>query len=130
MDQSTLSNPSCNLLLLLLLMKNLVLGALLVNANEGIISCLVLEEIGNPQPPSSIHCNSSTSIGIANDIVKKQYLRSMKIQFFWIADKVAQKQFTINFTQVKKILQTTSLSITPLHTMSKSDHTISTSIIP
>ena len=49
-------------------------GDLFVNCKEGII-CLVLEELGHPQPPTPVHCNNATAVGIANDTVKKHRAR-------------------------------------------------------
>ncbi len=46
-------------------------GTLFINAKEGKIICLSLEEIGHPQLSSPIHCNDSIATGIANDTVKK-----------------------------------------------------------
>ena len=48
------------------------LGALFVNAKEGRVIRLILQELGHPQPPTLIHCNNSTTTGIANNTVKRQ----------------------------------------------------------
>ena len=37
------------------------LGALFVNAKEGRVIHLILQELGYPQPPTLIHCNNSTA---------------------------------------------------------------------
>ena len=46
------------------------IGVLFLNAKEGKILRLVLEELGHPQSPTPIHCNDKTVAGIANDTVK------------------------------------------------------------
>ena len=38
------------------------LGAFFLNAMETKITCLALKEIGHPQPPTSIHCDTTTSV--------------------------------------------------------------------
>jgi hypothetical protein len=48
------------------------LGALLLNCKQAVIFRLTLEEMGHPQPPTLIHCNNSTAVGIANNSVKQQ----------------------------------------------------------
>jgi hypothetical protein len=73
------------------------LGALFVNAKEGRVIRLILEELGHPQPPTPIHCDNSTAAGIANNTVKRQRSRSMEMRYFWIADQVARKQFTVHW---------------------------------
>ena len=48
---------------------------LVLCCKEGHILQLVLEELGNPQPPFfPFYCNNSTAVGIANNMVKKTIL--------------------------------------------------------
>mgnify|MGYP006183795327 CR=1 FL=1 len=67
------------------------LGALFVNAKEGSVIHLILQELGHPQPPTPIHCDNSTTAGIANNTVKCLKSCLMEMQYFWIADQVAGK---------------------------------------
>ena len=60
------------------------LAALFINAKEGKIIRMTLEEMGHKQPPTPMHCDNITATGIANDTVKKQRSRSMEMRFFWI----------------------------------------------
>ena len=48
------------------------LGALFLNAQEAKILCLTLDELGHPQPPTPIHIDNTTTIGIVNNIIKQQ----------------------------------------------------------
>jgi hypothetical protein len=48
------------------------LCALFLNCKEGIIFRLTLEELGHPQPRTSVHCDNATTVGIANNTVKWQ----------------------------------------------------------
>ncbi len=50
------------------------LGALFLNCKQATIFRLTLEEMGHPQPPTLVHCNNSTAVGIANNSVKKSAL--------------------------------------------------------
>eukprot|EP00956_Cyclotella_meneghiniana_P012720 scaffold18074_cov132-Cyclotella_meneghiniana.AAC.3 len=73
------------------------LGALFVNAKEGRVIRLILQELGHPQPPTPIHCDNSTAAGIANNTVKRQRSRSMEMRYFWVADQVQRKQFDVKW---------------------------------
>ena len=64
------------------------LGDLFLNMKEVKILQTILEELGHTQPPTPIHCDNFTSVGIANDTVKNQRSRSMEMRFFWITDQV------------------------------------------
>ena len=63
------------------------LGALFVNCREGKTIRLILEELGHEQPPTPVHCDNSTAVGIANDAVKKHRSRSMEMRFCWVTDQ-------------------------------------------
>jgi hypothetical protein len=51
--------------------------------------------MGHPQPPTPIQVDNSMTMtnGFANKQIKQQQSKSMDIQFYWIQDHVAQKQF-------------------------------------
>ena len=49
------------------------LGALFLNAKEGKILRTILKELGHAKPPTPIHCDNLTAVGIANDTVKNQH---------------------------------------------------------
>jgi hypothetical protein len=46
------------------------LGALFLNAQEAKIMQLILVELGHSQPPTPIHINNTTTVGIVNNTVK------------------------------------------------------------
>jgi hypothetical protein len=71
------------------------LGALFLNCKQATFFRLALEEMGHPQPPTLIHCNYSTAIGITNNTVKQQRSHLMEMCFFWVADAVEQGKFNI-----------------------------------
>ena len=49
------------------------LGTLFLNCKEGTVIRLILEELGHKQPPTPIHWDNSTAVGIANGTMKKQW---------------------------------------------------------
>ena len=75
------------------------LAALFINAKEGKIIRMTLEEMGHKQPSTPIHCDNVTATGIANNTVKKQRSQSMKISFFWITDQVKIGNFDVQWHQ-------------------------------
>jgi hypothetical protein len=73
------------------------LSALVLNCKEGMIFCLTLEELGQPQPKTPIHCNNAIAIGIANNTIKRQQSCSMEMRYFWVCDKVAQDAYHVKW---------------------------------
>jgi hypothetical protein len=62
-------------------------GALFVNTKEARIIRLIIEELGHPQPPTLIHIDNTTAIGIVNYTITRQRSRSMKMQYFCVLDQ-------------------------------------------
>ena len=73
------------------------LGALYLNVKQGRIIRLALEEMGHPQPPTPINCDSLTTTGIVNGTVKRQRSRSMEKNYFYVIDQVDNKQFIVEW---------------------------------
>jgi hypothetical protein len=48
------------------------LGELLVNTKEARIIHLVLAKLGHPQPPTPMHNDNTTTVGIVNKNIKRQ----------------------------------------------------------
>ena len=60
------------------------LGALFLNAQEAKVVCLILTELGHPQPPIPIHVDNTTAVGIVNNTIKQQQSRAMEMRYFWL----------------------------------------------
>jgi hypothetical protein len=73
------------------------LGALFLNAQEAKVIRLVLEELGHPQPPTPIHVDNTTTVGIVNNTIKQQRSRAMEMRYFWLLDGEVQKLFRFNY---------------------------------
>jgi hypothetical protein len=71
------------------------IGALFENTRKATILRTTLEEMGYPQPPTPVQTDNSTACGITNDNIKQQRLRAIDMRFYWIRDRVQQKQFNI-----------------------------------
>ncbi len=48
------------------------LGALFLNAQEAKVLRLIFAELGHPQPPTPIHIDNTTTVGIVNNMIKCQ----------------------------------------------------------
>jgi hypothetical protein len=73
------------------------LGALFLNAKEAKVLRLTLEELGHKQPPTPIHVDNSTTVGIVNNTIKRQKSRSMEMRYFWLLDGKIQKLFNFSY---------------------------------
>ena len=73
------------------------LDALYHNCQMGIIFRLTLKEMGHLQPKTPVHCNNVTTVGIANNSIKRQHLHSIEMRFFWVGDKIAQSMYDISW---------------------------------
>ncbi len=70
-------------------------GAVFENTTDAVPLQTTLEEMGHPQPPTPIQVDNSPAYGFANKQIKQQKSKSMDMRFYWIQDRVAQKQFQI-----------------------------------
>jgi len=71
------------------------LGALFLNVQEAKILRLILHEMGHPQPPTPVHCDNSTAVGISNSTVKRQRSRAMEMRYFWVVDQVTHQHVRV-----------------------------------
>ncbi len=69
------------------------LGALFLNAQEAKVLRLVLEELGHPRPPTPIHVDNTTTVGIVNNTIKQQRSRAMEMRYMWLLDSDVQQIF-------------------------------------
>ena len=71
------------------------LAALFINAQEAKIIRLILHELGHPQPPTPIHVDNTTAVGIVNNTIKRQRSRSMEMRYFWLLDQETQRYIRV-----------------------------------
>jgi len=73
------------------------LGSLFLNAQEAKVLRLTLEELGHPQPPTPIHCDNTTAVGIVNNTIKRQRSRAMNMRYFWLMCQEAQRIIKVSY---------------------------------
>ena len=70
-------------------------GGLFSNMKEATMLRTTLTEMGYQQPATPIQVDNSTACGIANDSIKIQRSKAIDMRFYWIRDRVHQKQFHV-----------------------------------
>ena len=73
------------------------LGALFFNIKEGRVLRLTLAEMGHPQPPTPIHCDNATAVGIANETAKKHRSCPMEMIYFYSCEQVRRGNFNVQY---------------------------------
>jgi len=87
-------------------LKNDVLGYQPVTVRE-IIDCIDKrylqfdedQKAAHPQPPTPIVVDNSTAAGIANKTLKQRRSKAMDMRFYWVQDRIEQKQFLVYWRQ-------------------------------
>ncbi len=62
----------------------------------------ILADLGYPQPPTTILCDNTTAIGLANDNIKMKRSKAMDMRFHWIRDRVRRNQFYLVYIPTKE----------------------------
>ena len=70
-------------------------GALFNNTKDGVALRNALAEMGHPQPPTPVQVVNSTTNGFANKQLRQRKSKSMDMRFYWIQDRVEQKEFHV-----------------------------------
>jgi hypothetical protein len=70
-------------------------GALFNNTKDGVPLRVTLEEMGHLQPATPVQVDNSTTDGFANNRLRQRKSKSMDMRFYWIQDRVQQKQFHV-----------------------------------
>ena len=71
------------------------LGALYLNAKEGVYLRQILTELGHPQPRTPIQTDNSTAEGVINNKIQPKWTKAMDMRFHWLRNREAQGQFRI-----------------------------------
>jgi hypothetical protein len=72
-------------------------GALFENTTNTVLLHTTLKETGHPQPSTPVQVNNSTTNKFANKQIKQQRSKFMDMRFYWIQDRVSQKQFKVDW---------------------------------
>jgi hypothetical protein len=56
---------------------------------------VTLLELGHEQPAAPLRTDNSTAHGILNETIKQNWSKSMGMKYYWLQDRVRQKQFDV-----------------------------------
>ena len=94
------------------------LAALFMTGKQCIPLRQALIELGHPQPATPLITDNETAANLSNDNLKQKHSKSMDMRFYWIKDRVKQKQFDVFWRSGKHNLADYHTKIHP------EDHTI------
>ena len=72
-------------------------GAGFFNAQLLVPLRTALEELGHPQGPTPIQFDNKVATAILNDEVSQRRSKAMDMRFYWLRDRVKQKQFYVHW---------------------------------
>jgi hypothetical protein len=67
-------------------------GTVFLNDKEGTVLHTTLEELGHPQPPTTLQTNNTTATGYSNRTIKQKLTWVMDVRFYWVKERVKQGQ--------------------------------------
>ena len=72
-------------------------GAGFFNAQLLVPLRTALEELGHPQGPTPIQFDNKVATAILKDEVSQRRSKAMDMRFYWLRDRVKQKQFYVHW---------------------------------
>jgi hypothetical protein len=76
-------------------------GACFQNAQTAAPLRITLLELGHKQPATHLRTDNSTACGILNETIKQKRSKSMDMKYYWLQDRVRQKQFGVYWRPCK-----------------------------
>ena len=70
-------------------------AALFTGAQQAAGLRTILLDMGYPQPPTTILCDNTAAIGLANDSIKQKRSKAVDMRFHWVRDRIRQQQFCV-----------------------------------
>jgi hypothetical protein len=71
--------------------------AVFINAKEGAVLHTTLEELGHKHPPTPMVTDNTTATGYSNGTIKQKRTKAFDMRFYWIKDRVKQRQFNVDW---------------------------------
>jgi hypothetical protein len=73
------------------------MAALFYNGKDAAPLQITLTKMGHRQKATPLQVNNACTAGIANDTVKQRRSKAMDMRFYWIKDRVHQKQYQVHW---------------------------------
>ena len=93
-------------------------AACFINAQEACVTRATLEFLGHEQPPTPIQTDNQCAAGILNSTVKQKRSKAIDMRYYWLNDRIEQKQYHVHWKPGSLNEGVTSRSITHLLTTS------------
>ena len=74
------------------------------NAKTAVPIRTALEELGHPQPPTTIRTDNSTSHGILTSTIRQKRSKAFDMRIYWIKDRIKRGQFFLFWDRGKNNL--------------------------
>ena len=71
------------------------IGALYMNARQLLPLRVTCEELGHPQPATTMQTDNNTASGIINGTFNQAQSKAIDMRYYWLMDRAQQKQFII-----------------------------------
>jgi hypothetical protein len=72
-------------------------AACFLNAQDACMLRTTLTDLGHQQPPTPIQTDNQCAQGILNDTVKQKRSKAIDMRFYWLKDRICQKQFHVHW---------------------------------
>ena len=72
-------------------------AALFLNAQLGVWLRVVLDALGYPQPATSLLCDNTCAIGLANKSLKPKRSKAILMRYHWIRERVQSGEFVVTW---------------------------------
>jgi hypothetical protein len=79
-------------------------GACFQNAQTAAPLRVTLIELGHKQPATPLRTDNSTAYRILNETIKQKRSKSMDMKYYWLQDRVRQKQYDVYWRPGKENL--------------------------
>jgi hypothetical protein len=64
-------------------------------AQDAVYYRRIANDLGYPQPPTLLRMDNTVAIGLAQGTINAKRSKAMDMRFFWIVDRIKQKQFIV-----------------------------------
>ena len=71
------------------------IAAAFENAKEAMPIRNTLKFLNHPQPPTPVQVDNTTAVSFANKELKQKRSKAIDMRFYWLQDRVEQKQFHV-----------------------------------
>ena len=70
---------------------------LFMNAQHAVPICLILEDMGHPQPPTQLRTDNLTAQDLLSGVYKRKHAKWNDMNFHWIRCRIKQQQFNVKW---------------------------------